>query len=183
VTERTGITSRPELRGTAGYESPYPYLDQLQEKMEERLAHRVPAAGRFCGFCYARLRAEDAVCPFCQTSTAERPAVPEIPQEVLRAYKAKASTEARWVHTGAFTGLILASALFLLMVVWGPGLLGHPALAFSVLLVGGYFLAQFFGPFLFAQWGYARGARKRDAMWAKFLAERDGEREPVSRAG
>lgn len=166
--------SQPEIRGIAGYESPYPYLDQLQEKMEERLAHRVPAAGRFCGFCYARLRNEDTVCPFCRTTTAERPTVGAIPQEVLQAYKAKASTEARWVHTGAFTGLILASFIFLWMVVWGPGLLGHPALAFAVLLLGGYFLAQFFGPLLFAQVGYRRGARKRDAMWARHLAERDG---------
>ncbi len=168
-----GVTSRPDLRGTAGYETPYPYLDQLQEKMEERLAPRVPAAGRFCGFCYARLRNDDTVCPFCHTATAEMPAVAEIPQEVLAAYKAKASTEARWVHTGAFTGLILASVIFILMVIWGPGLLGHPALAFAELLLGGYFLAQFFGPFLFAQFGYARGAKKRDALWAAWLAKRD----------
>ncbi len=174
MAETTGITSRPELKGTAGYESPYPYLDQLQEKMEERLAHRVPAAGRFCGFCYARLRADDQACPFCHTATAQRSTVNEIPQEVLKAYQAKSSTEARWVHTGAFTGLILASVVFILMVLWGPGLFGHPALAFGVLLLGGYFLAQFFGPFLFAQVGYRKGARKRDAMWSKFLASRDG---------
>ncbi len=173
MAETPGVTSRPDLRGTAGYETPYPYLDQLQEKMEERLAHRVPAAGRFCGFCYARLRNDDTVCPFCHTATAEMPAVAEIPQEVLAAYKAKASTEARWVHTGAFTGLILASVIFILMVIWGPGLLGHPALAFAELLLGGYFLAQFFGPFLFAQFGYARGAKKRDALWAGWLAKRD----------
>ena len=167
------LTSAPELRGTAGYESPYPYLDQLQEKMEERLAHRVPAAGRFCGFCYARLRADDSACSFCHTPVAARPTVSEIPQDVLKAYKAKASTEARWVHTGAFTGLILASFIFLWMVVWGPGILGNPALAFLELLIGGYFLAQLFGPLLFAQIGYRRGARKRDALWAQHLATRD----------
>jgi hypothetical protein len=60
------------------------------------------------------------------------------------------------------------------MVIWGPGLLGNPAIAFLELLIGGYFLAQFFGPFLFAQWGYAKGARKRDALWSKYLADRDG---------
>ena len=167
-------SKQPELHGTAGYETPYPYLDRLQDKMEERLAHRVPAAGRFCGFCYARLRAEESVCPYCQSRTDERQPVTEIPQDVLKAYKAKASTEARWVHTGAFTGLILASAIFIWMVIWGPGILGNPALAFLELLIGGYFLAQFFGPLLFAQWGYAKGARKRDALWTKYLAERDG---------
>ncbi len=52
----------PEVRGVAGYESPYPYLDRLQEKMEEQLERKVPAGGRFCGFCYARMRAGDERC-------------------------------------------------------------------------------------------------------------------------
>ncbi len=143
--------------------------------MEERLAHRVPVQGRFCGFCYARLRADDTVCGFCETPTTERETVKEIPQEVLALYKKKASTEATWVHTGAFTGMILASFVFIWMVIWAPGFLGHPALAFAVLLLGGYFLAQFFGPFLFAQTGYRRGATRRDEGWAKWLAERDGQ--------
>ncbi len=178
MSETTGASSPPKLKGIAGYETPYPYLDRLQEKMEERLAHRVPAAGRFCGFCYARLRNEDEACPFCATKTAKCPTVNAIPQEVLHAYKAKASTEARWVHTGAFTGLIVASAVFILMVMWGPGFLGHPALAFAELLLGGYFLAQFFGPFLFAQWGYKKGARKRDALWGEWLAKRERQASP-----
>lgn len=174
MTDAPNAVTGTDLRGIAGYETPFPYLDKLQEKMEERLAHRVPAAGRFCGYCYGRMRSEDVSCGFCGISTVDRPAVSEIPQDVLKAYKAKASTEALWVHTGAFTGLILASAIFIIMVIWGPGILGHPALAFLELLVGGYFLAQFFGPLLFAQWGYKKGARKRDALWARFLAERDG---------
>ena len=163
----------PEVRGVAGYESPYPYLDRLQEKMEERLAHRVPAKGRFCGYCYARLRADDAACGFCGTDTLDRPTVNEIPQDVLRLYKQKANTEAKWVHTGAFVGMILASFIFIWMVIWGPGILGHPALAFAVLLLGGYFLAQLFGPILFAQTGYRRGAKNRDEGWARWLKQRD----------
>jgi hypothetical protein len=70
-------------------------------------------------------------------------------------------------------GLTLATALFLYLVVWGPGLLGHPGVAFAALIGGGYLLAQFFGAFLGAQVGYRRGARKRDAMWAEWLASRD----------
>lgn len=172
------MTSEPattqKIEGIAGYVTPYPYLDRLQEKMEERLDRRVPAAGRFCGFCYARLRNEDTRCPFCATPTSERATVDEIPQDVLRAYKLKQSTEARWVHTGAFTGMIIASLVFIWMVTWAPGFLGHPALAFAELLLGGYFLAQFFGPLLFGQVGYRKGARKRDEAWAQFLSERDG---------
>lgn len=166
--------STPRVEGIAGYVTPYPYLDRLQEKMEERLAHRVPAGGRFCGFCYARLRTEEAVCPVCATRTAERPAVADIPQEVLRAYKLRQSTEARWVHTGAFAGMILASLIFVWMVGWGPGLLGHPAFAFAELLLGGYFLAQLCGPLICGQFGYRNGARKRDEAWARFLAGREG---------
>lgn len=169
----------PTIEGIAGYVTPYPYLDRLQEKMEERLDRRVPAAGRFCGFCYARLRNEDTRCPFCGTLTSERETVSEIPQEVLRAYKLKQSIEARWVHTGAFTGMIIASLVFIWMVTWAPGFLGHPALAFAELLLGGYFLAQLFGPLLFAQVGYRKGARKRDEAWARFLAARDGTAPPA----
>lgn len=142
--------------------------------MEERLAKRVPVKGRFCGFCYARLRSETVACPYCGHEVATVGTVDEVPQEVLRAYLVKQKTEARWVHMGAFTGLLVAMALFLYLVVWGPGLLGHPAVGFAVLIGGGYVLAQLFGPLLAGQVGYRRGARKRDAMWAEHLAKRDG---------
>ncbi|MGI8926290.1 MAG: hypothetical protein ACR2HN_06530 [Tepidiformaceae bacterium] len=173
MVQTSARSEQPELAGTAGYLSPYPYLDRLQEKMEERLAHRVPALGRFCGFCYARLRPEDAGCPFCATTVADRPTVDEIPQEVLLAYRAKQRKEALWVHSGAFFGLVVAAVLFIVLVIWGPGLLGHPAVGFAVLIGGGYLLAQLFGTLIGAQIGYRRGARKRDAMWSRFLATRD----------
>lgn len=176
MSTETTEQGKPEIRGVAGYESPYPYLDRLQEKMEERLNHRVPIQGRFCGFCYGRLRNEDLICGFCGASTADIATVKEIPQEVLRLYKRKANTEAKWVHMGAFTGMILASAIFIWMVIWGPGPLGHPALAFAVLLLGGYFLAQLFGPIIFAQTGYRRGAKARDEGWAAWLEQRKGNR-------
>lgn len=164
----------------AGYRSPYPYLDKLQVHMEERLAHRVPAGGRFCGFCYGRLRGVDVACSFCGpgAGAAGRAAVAEIPQDVLRAYRAKQRAEASWVYGGAFLGLIVASALFLLLVIWGPGMLGHPAVGFTVLIGGGYGLAQLFGPLLAAQVGYRRGARKRDRLWAAFIAQRDATSAP-----
>jgi hypothetical protein len=163
----------PEPVGIAGYVTPYPYLDLLQEKMEERLARKVPIKGRFCGFCYARLRDSDQQCAFCGSRMSDVGTVEEIPQDVLRLYKAKQKTEAMWVHSGAFFGLIVAMALFLILVLWGPGLLGHPAVAFAVLIGGGYVLAQLFGTFIGAQIGYRRGARKRDRAWAKYLVGRD----------
>jgi hypothetical protein len=165
---------RREPEGIAGYVTPFPYLEKLQEKMEERLDHRVPSAGRFCGFCYGRLREADTACPFCGTVIGDRPAVTEIPQEVLVAYRLKQKTEARWVYMGAFFGLIVASILFIVLELWGPGPLGHPAVGFAVLILGGYLLAQLFGTIIAAQFGYRSGARKRDAAWARFLAMRDG---------
>ena len=168
------LTERPELVGVAGYVTPYPYLELLQEKMEERLDQKVPAAGRFCGFCYGRLREADMVCGFCARDTAAYATAGEIPQEVLKAYKTKQKTEATWVHLGAFFGLIIASVLFVWLEVWGPGPLGHPATGFAVLIGGGYLLAQLFGPLIGGQFGYAAGARKRDGAWAAFLAKREG---------
>jgi hypothetical protein len=161
-----------ELRGTAGYESPYPYLDRLQEKMEERLARRVPVKGRFCGFCYARLQAAQDACVFCGMSSREVATVEEIPQDVLKAYQARQKIEARWVHMGAFAGLIAAAGIFLWQVIYAPGILGHPAFAFSVLILGGYLLAQLFGPILGGQAGYRRGSRRRDALWSEHLERR-----------
>jgi hypothetical protein len=169
-----GSVGVKEAEGTAGYVSPYPYLDRLQEKMEERLARKVPVKGRFCGNCYGRLRPEQEVCPFCAEAVSEAGVVDEIPQDALRAYQARQKTEARWVHMGAFFGLILSALIFLWQVIWAPGFLSHPALAFIVLILGGYVLAQVFGPVIGAQIGYRKGSRKRDALWAKHLAERAG---------
>ena len=163
----------PEPKGIAGYTTPFPYMDRLQEKMEERLARKVPERGRFCGFCYARLRETEAVCAFCERPVVESSTVSEIPQEVLKAYKARQRTEAVWVYMSAFVGLIFASGLFIVLVLYGPGVLGHPALAFIVLIGGGYVLAQVTGPLLGGQVGYRRGTRKRDQIWAAFLRERD----------
>ena len=59
-------------------------------------------------------------------------------------------------------------------VIWAPGVLSHPAFAFIVLILGGYLLAQLFGPILGAQLGYRRGSRKRDQMWARHIADRGG---------
>lgn len=165
-------TSRPDLVGEAGYVTPYPYLDRLQEKMEELIDRKVPRAGTFCGYCYGRIRPGDGVCGFCGEGSQDWPPVAEIPQDVLRMYRTKQKGEARWVHMGAMTGLVVAAALFIVLVIWGPGVLGHPAVGFTVLIGGGYVLAQLFGTFIGAQIGYRKAARKRDETWARYLADR-----------
>lgn len=159
----------PRVEGTAGYVSPYPYLEKLQPRMDERLERQVPRGGTFCGFCYGRLRQDAQRCGFCGAGTADVGTVTTIPQDVMRAYLAKKKTEERWVHMGAFFGLIVASVLFIVMIGWAPGFLGHPGVALGVLIGGGYVLAQLFGPLIGGQIGYRKGSRQRDALWAAWL--------------
>ncbi len=167
-------TSSTRLEQDAGYISPFPYAVLLQDKMDEILDEQVPRSGHFCGFCYARIAVDAEACAFCETSTAERPVSDEIPSDVLRIYKMKKSTEALWVHSGAMAGLLLAALLFVTLVVWGPGLLGHPGVAFTVLIGGGYLFAKLFGGVIAAQFGYRAGSKKRDAAWSEYLQKRDG---------
>jgi len=163
-------------RATGNSDERYPYLERLQPKMEERLDRKVPPTGRFCGHCYGRLRPNDETCPYCGAVLAEAGTASEIPQEVLRIYLTKRRIEARWVHAGAMFGLAVASLLFLLLVIWGPGLLGHPGVAFAVLIGGGYLLAQLFGPLIAGQIGYERAVRRRAQLWEEFLRQRSGAR-------
>jgi hypothetical protein len=177
------VANIPTSAGTTGPTalptgSRYAYLDRLQDKMEERLAHKVPAAGRFCGFCFGRLRPDDQVCPFCEHSLDRVGTTREIPQEVLRAYKAKQRTEATWVYGMGFVGLIIASFLFVVMVLWGPGPIGHPAVAFTMLIGGGYVLARFFGEVVGGTIGFPKAIRRRDALWDEWLKTHP---DPVSR--
>ncbi len=167
-------SSTPEVEGTAGYISPYPYLEKLQPRMDERLDRQVPRGGTYCAFCFGRLKKEATTCGFCDADISETGTTTEIPQEVLRAYLAKKKTEERWVHAGAFFGLTIASVLFILLIGWAPGFLGHPGVALAVLIGGGYVLAQLFGSIIGAQIGYRRGSRKRDALWERYLEAREG---------
>lgn len=166
----TGADAVRKRATTAEHE--FPYLERLQPKMDERLERRVPPSGRFCGFCYGRLQADDRCCPYCGADLAQVGTAREIPQEVLRIYAVKRRVEARWVHGGAMLGLAIASVLFLVLVVWGPGLLGHPGVAFTVLIGGGYVLAQLFGTVAGGHLGYQRAVRRRRELWEEYLARR-----------
>ena len=167
------MTSQEEF---AGYVSPYPYVQRLQDRMDEILDRQVPNSGRFCGFCFARLARDIERCPYCATETTERPTVESVPQEALLIYRAKKRTEELWVYNGAMVGLLIAAGVFVALVVWGTDLVGSRSIALGVaflaLIGGGYLLAQLFGPLVCGQVGYRRGSRKRDELWAAFLEER-----------
>lgn len=167
-----------ETQEVAGYVSPYPYVQRLQDRMDEILDRQVPNSGRFCGFCFARLASDTEHCPYCGTETAERGTVESVPREALIIYRAKKRTEERWVYGGAMVGLLIAAGVFVALVVWGTDLVGSRSIAlgiaFLALIGGGYLLAQLFGPLICGQVGYRRGSRKRDELWGQFLEERGG---------
>ena len=162
----------------AGYVSPYPYVQRLQDRMDEILDRKIPNSGRFCGFCYARLARDLERCPSCSTEATEQSTVEAVPREALIIYRAKKRTEERWVYSGAMLGLLIAAGVFVALVVWGTDLVGSRSIAlgiaFLALIGGGYVLAQLFGPLVCGQVGYRRGSRKRDQLWAQFLEERGG---------
>ena len=153
-------------------ESPYPYLDKLQPKMEEMLTREIPGEGRFCGFCYGRARAGSESCEYCGHAYGAVGLVSRIPTEVQQMYLVKRKREGLIVHLGAFAGLLIGAAGFLAMVLNGV----HPVIGFAFLLFGSYLLAQLCGPLIGGQFGYAWGAGERDRRWAAYLAQRDGGR-------
>lgn len=164
-----------------GYVSPYPYVQRLQDRMDEILDRQIPNSGRFCGFCYARLARDTERCPYCGMEAADVPTLDAVPREALIIYRTKKRTEERWVYGGAMFGLLIAAGVFVALVVWGTDLFGSRSIslgiAFVALIGGGYLLAQLFGPLICGQVGYRRGSRKRDELWGRFLEER-GAGEP-----
>ncbi len=165
-----------EAQEVAGYASPYPYVQRLQDRMDEILDRQVPNSGRFCGFCYARLARDTEQCPYCGADTNETTTVDAVPREALIIYRTKKRTEERWVYAGAMMGLLIAAGVFVALVVYGTDLVGSRpialGIAFLALIGGGYLLAQLFGPLICGQVGYRRGSRRRDELWGQFLEER-----------
>ena len=159
---------------TAGYISPFPYVEKLQSKMDEILSRQVPNNGSFCSFCFGRINVNENHCQFCGITDLSNQ-VSAVPKEILTIYQAKRRTESIWVYTGALLGLMLAAGLFLILVLWGPGFLGHPGFAFLVLIGGGYLLAQLCGPLICGQMGYRKGAAKRDALWTTYLEKTESK--------
>lgn len=168
-----------ETQEVAGYVPPYPYVQRLQDRMDEILDRQIPNSGRFCGFCYARLARDVERCPYCGAETSDPPTVDRVPREALIIYREKKRTEERWVYGGAMLGLLIAAGVFVALVVYGTDLVGNRSIAlgiaFLALIGGGYLLAQLFGPLICGQVGYLRGSRKRDELWGRFLDERGRE--------
>ena len=83
------------------------------------------------------------MCGICGESTDSTPAVDKIDRDLAQIYHAKRKREGLYVHLAAWSGILLATALSILMILLLPGWTKVFAIIFLVL--GGYFAGVFFG--------------------------------------
>jgi len=145
-------------------------LDTLQERMERIIRGDSPNAGRFCGYCYARLDADAATCPACGRATRDLPPVARVPRDALRVYDVHRRAMRLWVNLFAYLGILLAVVLFIVMIVFLP----NPWVWFSVpvLFFGSWYLANLLGGGVGAAIGGRKGVPARAARWRELLERR-----------
>ena len=145
-------------------------LETLQERMERIIRGESPNAGRFCGYCYARLDPAHETCPVCGRALAAAGTLPRVPRAALRVYNAYRRAMRLWVNVFAFLGILIAVVLFLVMITYIP----NPWVWFSlpVLFFGSYYLANVLGGGIGATLGERRGRPARAALWRELLERR-----------
>ncbi|MGD9895034.1 MAG: hypothetical protein AB7R89_18920 [Dehalococcoidia bacterium] len=145
-------------------------FDALQERMDRIIRGDSPNAGRFCGFCYARLDEESMACAVCERSTVEYPPVPRVPRDALRVYNAYRKKMRLWVNLFAYLGILIAVVLFIVMIVYLP----NPWVWFAVpvLFFGSWYLANLLGGWLGALLGTRQGVPARSVAWQQLLERR-----------
>ena len=148
-----------------------PFSTELDELIAEIRAGNAPNLGRFCGYCCAPLGAEQPGqtqhCGICDVSTAQTPTVDKIDRDLAQIYVAKRKREGLYVHAAAWTGILLATGLSILMILLLPGWTKAFAIAFLVL--GGYFMGVFFGNVLVQGFAYRAGLRMFAKRWTEWL--------------
>lgn len=156
-------TARPETDAAR-------ILDANQERMERIIRGDSPNAGRFCGYCYARIDERDGPCAVCGRDSAATAPVGRIPREALRVYNVYRRKMRLWVNLFAYLGILLAVALFLVMIVFLP----NPWVWFAipVLFFGSWYFANVSGGWLGAKLGTGQGAPGRAEAWQRLLQRR-----------
>ncbi len=144
-----------------------PFSSELDEMIAEIRAGNAPNIGRFCGFCCAPLGRSD-YCGVCDLTTERVPAVDKIDRELAQIYHAKRKREGLYVHLAAWTGILLATALSILLILVLPGWTKVFAIIFLVL--GGYFAGVFFGNVLIQGFAYRAGLKMFARRWAEWRA-------------
>ena len=145
-------------------------LDTLQERMERIIRGDSPNAGRFCGYCYARLEAEQQGCPVCGRATQDIEPVARVPRDALRVYNAYRRKMQLWVNVFAFSGIFLSIVLagVILAVFSTP----WNYLAVVMMFFGSWYFANLLGGGFGALLGTRQGAPRRAAKWRELLERR-----------
>ncbi len=144
-----------------------PFSSELDELIAEIRAGRAPNIGRFCGYCSAPLGQEES-CGVCGETTSNIPASDKIDRDLAQIYHAKRKREGLYVHLAAWSGILLATALSILMILLLPGWTKVFAIVFLVL--GGYFAGVFFGNVLIQGFAYRAGLNMFAKRWAEWRA-------------
>ena len=145
-------------------------LDALQERMDRIIKGESPNAGRFCGYCYARLERDDARCPLCARPVDDVAPVTRVPRDALRVYNAHRRKMQLWVNTFAFTGIFLAIVISGVIVAF----FAYPwnFLAVGTLFFGSWYLANLLGGGIGGTLGMRQGVALRSELWQQLLQRR-----------
>ena len=144
-----------------------PFSTELDELIAEIRAGNAPNIGRFCGYCSAPLGELDA-CGVCGETVDRTPAADKIDRDLAQIYQAKRKREGLYVHLAAWSGILLATALSILMILLLPGWTKVFAVIFLVL--GGYFAGVFFGNVLIQGFAYRAGLKMFARRWTQWRA-------------
>ena len=167
------VASPPEPRFTDGEFVPtreVPFSSELDELIAEIRAGNAPNLGRFCGYCSAPLGDRDS-CSTCGAEIADTPPLDKIDRDLAQIYVAKRKREALFVHTAAWLGILLATALSIALILVLPG--WTKAFAIIVLVLGGYFAGVFFGNVLVQGFAYRAGLRMFAKRWTEWREEQN----------
>ena len=142
-----------------------PFSAELDELIAEIRAGNAPNIGRFCGYCSAPLGREEH-CAVCGEATARTPAVDKIDRDLAQIYTAKRKREGLYVHLAAWSGILLATGLSILMIWFLPG--WSKVFAIIFLVLGGYFCGVFFGNVLVQGYAYRAGLSLFAKRWTEW---------------
>ena len=140
--------------------------------LDDVLAGRAPAAGRFCGCCYHPLAAERETCPHCGRSAAAWPPATSIPAAVLEMHRLRRSREGMVVRSIAWGGLTVGVVLALLPLAFA-GVSWWTVVSFFGIMAGFYLLSANLANSLGDALGYRWGQSVVRRRWARFVAIRD----------
>ncbi len=150
-----------------------PFSAELDEMIAEIRAGNAPNIGRFCGYCCAPI-GETESCGVCGETTERTAAVDKIDRDLAQIYQAKRKREGLYVHLAAWSGILLATGLTILMILLLPGWTKVFAIIFLVL--GGYFAGVFFGNVLIQGFAYRAGLKMFAQRWTEWRASRAATR-------